>query len=84
MTGRQDEAVAVRPLGSLRIEFQRIVEQHGCDVRHAHRHTRMTGICRLNGVHGERPDGIGHLGRARLRRRYGLGLDFTHCRVGPG
>ena len=59
--GRQHEAVAVRPVGRGGIELQELREQHGRHVGHAHRHAGMAGLGLLDRVHGQRPDGVGHV-----------------------
>ncbi len=64
---REHEPVAVRPFGMRGIELQEAREQHGGDIGHAHRHAGMAGIGLLHGVHGERPDGIGHVLVSRPR-----------------
>jgi hypothetical protein len=61
VAGRQDEAVAVGPVGLRGIELQEPGEQHRGDVGHAHRHAGMTGVRLLHGVHGEGPDGVCHV-----------------------
>jgi hypothetical protein len=65
-----------------RIELQEAAEQHGGDVGHAHRHAGMAGIGLLHGVHGERPDGVGHVAMADggRRRRGGTRADCFHGR----
>ena len=64
VAGRQHEAVAVGPVGMLRVELQEPRPQHGGDVGHAHGHAGMAGLGLLDGVHGERPDGVGEGGVA--------------------
>jgi hypothetical protein len=59
VAGREHEPVAVGPVGMLGGEFQVAGEQHGGDVGHAHGQARMAGPGLLDGVHGERPDGVG-------------------------
>ena len=66
MTGGEHEAVTVGPFGMAGIEFQEAREQHGGDIGHAHGHAGMAGIGLLHGIHGERADGVGHLGMGRL------------------
>ena len=61
VAGGQHEAVAIRPVGRGRIEFQELREQHRRDVGHAHRHAGMPGFGFLDRIHGERPDGVGHV-----------------------
>ena len=68
VAGRQHEAVAVGPVGSLGIEFQEVGEQHGGDVGHAHRQAGMAGIRLLDRIHGQRADGVGHAGWIDARR----------------
>ncbi len=58
--GRQDETVAVGPVRVGGIEFHELREQHGRDIRHAHRHAGMAGVRLLNRVHGQETDGVGH------------------------
>jgi hypothetical protein len=80
--GRQHEAVAVRPVRVERIELQEAAEQHGGDIGHAHGHAGMAGIGLLDGVHGERADGVGHVAMADGGRRRGGGTraDCFHDR----
>jgi len=52
VTIRQDEAVAVRPTRVCRIVFQVVIPQNFRNVGHAHRHTGMSGVGLLHGVHG--------------------------------
>ena len=66
MAGGQHEAVAVGPFGVRGVELQEAREQHGGDVGHAHGHAGMAGIGLLHRVHGQRPDGIGHVLVSRL------------------
>ena len=66
VAGGEHEAVAVRPIGVRGVELQESREQHGGHVGHAHRHAGVAGIGFLYGVHGERPDGVGHVLMRRL------------------
>ena len=52
---RQHEAVAVRPVRRARVELQVLLEEHGRNVGHAHRHARMPGIRLLHRVHRQYP-----------------------------
>ena len=61
VAGRQDEAVAIGPVGLRGIELQEFGEQDRGDVGHAHRHAGMTGVRLLHGVHGQGPDGVRHV-----------------------
>ena len=61
VSGRQHEAVAIRPFGRRGIELQELGEQHRRNVGHAHRHAGMPGFGLLDGVHGQCPDGVGHV-----------------------
>ena len=63
VAGREHEAVAVGPVGMLRVELEEPRPQHGGDVGHAHRHAGMAGLRLLDRVHGERPDGVGEVRR---------------------
>ncbi|MGZ2469407.1 hypothetical protein ACVJMZ_004994 [Sinorhizobium medicae] len=72
MAGRKHETVAVGPVGERRIDSDEAVEEHGNRVRHAHRHARMTGIGLLDGIHGKKPDGVGHV----ALRGGGAGFDL--------
>ena len=62
VAGREHEAVAVRPGGIGRIEFQEARKQHGRDVGRAHRQAGMAGLCLLDRIHRERPDSVRHRG----------------------
>ena len=61
VAGREDEAVAVRPVGGLGIELEELREQDRRDVGHAHRHARMTGLRLLDRVDGQEADRVGQL-----------------------
>ena len=67
----QDEAVAVRPPGVVRIVLQVVIPQHLGNVGHAHRHAGMTGIGTLHGIHAQCTNRVGklqpvlHLGDSR-------------------
>ena len=65
MTGREQETVAVGPVGPLRIEFQKLRKQDRRRIRHAHRHPGMTAPGSLHRIHGKRTNGIGHPGVRR-------------------
>ena len=80
---RQDEAVAVGPLGVGGVKAQELAEQHGGDVRHAHGHARVAGLRRLHRVHRQGPDGVRHvLVRDGLQRR-GLLARLGHGSILP-
>ena len=57
----QHEAIPVGPLWVAGIVTQEVVPQDLCDVRHSHGHARMPGLGTLNGVHAQRPNGIGKI-----------------------
>ena len=59
----QDEAVAVRPLRVCGVVAQVALPQRDGDLRHAHRHARMSAPGGLDGVHGEGADGVGEFRR---------------------
>ena len=59
MAGRQHKAVPIRPARRLGIELQVIGEQHGRDIGHAHRHSRVAAVGSFHRIHSQRPDGIG-------------------------
>ena len=61
VAGREHETVAVGPFRVRGIELEKAREQHGGDIGHAHGHAGMAGIGLLHGVHGQRPDRIGHV-----------------------
>ena len=44
-----------------RIELHEVPEQNGRDVGHAHRRAGMTALGLLHGIHGEKPDAVGHI-----------------------
>ena len=54
----KNEAVTIRPLGLVGVNEQIAAPKHHCDVRHAHRHPRVTAVRLLHGVHGQRLDGV--------------------------
>ena len=68
VSGRQDEAVAVGPIGIGRIERHRFREQHGRHIRHAERHARVTGVCLLDRVHRQGADGVCHVAETCFHR----------------
>jgi hypothetical protein len=61
MTIRQDEAVSIKPMRVTRVVAKVIVPEHLGDIRHAHRHTGMTGIRGLDGVHAQGSYRIGQV-----------------------
>ena len=73
--GAEHEAVAVGPVGGLRIELEIFRPEHGRDIGHAHRHARVSRVGRLHRVHRQGADGVGH-------RRQAGGVE-THCRQAP-
>ena len=84
----QHETVAVEPLRVVRAVAQEVVPEHLGDVGHAHRHARVPGLCRLDGIHGQETDGVGEVaagrrGHGRCRRRLppGAGAVFSHPAV---
>ena len=60
VTGRQHEAIAIRPCRVRRIEFEESRKQHGSDVGHAHGHARMTGLRLLDRIDRQKADRVGH------------------------
>ena len=60
MAGREHEAVAIGPFRSGGVELEEAREQHGRDIGHAHRHARVPAVRRLDGVHRQGADGVGH------------------------
>src|SRR5690606_9933391 len=65
----EHEAVAVEPLRVVGVMAQVVVPEHLGDVGHAHRHARMAGVGGLDGVDGEKTDGVGEV--AAAGRRHG-------------
>ena len=63
----QHEAVAVEPLGVLRVVTEIVVPEHFGDVGHAHRHAGMTGLGGFDRISGKEADGVGQLAAGRLR-----------------
>ncbi len=57
----EHETVAVSPVRVSRVVVEVVTPQDFGDVRHAHRGTRVAGICFLYGVHAECADGVGKL-----------------------
>ncbi len=90
VAGRQNESVAIGPLGMRGIEFKEFAPQHGRDIRHAHRHAGMPALRLFHGVHGERPNRVGHAAQSaivRLRQgRSGMAgrLGDAHRRIAAG
>ena len=72
---RQDEAIAIGPAWRRGIEFEMAREKNGRDVRHAHRHPGVPGICRLNRIHGQNAEGGSHL---RVFRMFFIQLREVH------
>ena len=70
MAGGQHEAVAVGPVRIGGVEFEEAREQHGGDVRGAHRQPGMARLRRFHRIHRQRANGIGEaiMGGARSRR----------------
>ena len=64
----QHKPVAVGPVGLARIEPQKLREQNGRDIRHAHRHAGVAGFRLLDGIHGKRPNRIGHVAKFGVPR----------------
>ena len=64
---RHHEAIAIWPERIGRVVLEVIVPEHFGDIRHAHRHARMTGIRLLYRIHREGPDCIGKLPAVRCR-----------------
>ena len=65
VAGRKHEAVAVGPVRRARVELQKLREEHGRDIGHAHGHAGMPGVRGLHGIHGQRADRIGHFAGGR-------------------
>ena len=59
MAGRQHKTIPIRPARRHGIELQMVGEQHGRDIGHAHRHSRVAAVGSFHRIHGQRPDGIG-------------------------
>src|SRR5215475_11916778 len=58
MSTGKDEAVTSRPFRVARIVAQMTCPQSESHWRRAHRKSRVTGVCLLNGICGEKTDGI--------------------------
>ena len=56
---RQHEAVAIDPVRIRRIVAKVAVPERNGDLRHSHRHSRVSRFCFLDRVHRQRADGIG-------------------------
>ncbi len=75
VASRQNEAVAVGPVGAAGVELHEPGEQDRGHVGHAHRHAGVTALGLFNTVHGKDANGICHL----LGRGLGkCGLDVGH------
>jgi hypothetical protein len=81
---REDEAIAVRPSRVGRIVAQMPVPQRDCDLGHAHRHARVSGIGCLHRIHRQGANSIGKQDCVRRepsrcqRRRGGNGKRCSH------
>jgi hypothetical protein len=73
----QHEPVAVQPIWIRRIELHEVPEKNGRDVGHAHRRAGMTAFGLLHGIHGKKPDAIGHIPQVLIA---GLGDRFDGLR----
>ena len=60
MPGGQHKAVTVGPVRVRRIEIQVIGKQNSGCIGHPHRHARMAGFCRFNGIHCQRANSVRH------------------------
>ena len=82
VAGGEHEAVAVGPFGRGGVETQELVVEHRRDIGHAHRHPGVAAVGRLDRVHGEGADGIGHArkpgGGLRGGGGIGVGGHFGH------
>ncbi|MNX84449.1 hypothetical protein D3C86_1162460 [compost metagenome] len=63
---RQDEAVAVGPVGAAGVELQEFRVEDGGDVGHAHGHSGVAALGLFDAVHGQDANGVGHLFGRRL------------------
>ena len=54
----QHEAIPVPPIGVGRVVLQEIIPQDFGNIGHAHRCTGVAGVGVLNGIHGQRADGV--------------------------
>jgi len=61
VAGREDEAIAIRPVRIGGVELHDLGEQYRRDIGDAHRQARMAGIGLLDRVHCQGADGIGHV-----------------------
>ena len=83
MPGRQDEPVAVGPLGRGGVEFQVLLEEHGRHVGHAHGHPRMARVRGLHGVDREHADrgGLGPVVGVKLSQAGDVHGARSFCRA---
>ena len=58
MAARQHEAIAIGPMRIARIVSHRPREQHVAERRERHRSSGVTGLGFLNGIHGQRANGV--------------------------
>jgi hypothetical protein len=80
---RQYKTVAVEPMRIRRIELHEIPKENGRDVGHAHGRAGMAALGLLHGIHGKKPDAVGHIPQVLVagfgnRLDGGMGRSFSH------
>jgi hypothetical protein len=86
----EHKAIAVSPLGILRIMFEEIIPQHFGDVCHAHRCAGVAAVGFLHRIHTQGADGIGKLaaggaaGHGEPQKGWLFEGRYSPCSVGLG
>ena len=73
VAARQDEPVAIGPMGIGRVEFEHVAPENRRDVGHAHRQAGVAALRLLHRIEGEKADRIGHRVVRHARRTSGHG-----------
>ncbi len=62
MPRREDEPVAIDPAWLIRVQMQRVPEEHRADFRASERQPEVAGLARFHRIHGETARLIGRAG----------------------
>ena len=73
VAAREDEPVAIGPMGIGRVEFEHVAPENRGDVGHPHRQAGVAALGLLDRIEGEKADRIGHRVVRHARRTSGHG-----------